>query len=58
MYRGYHQFTFKETMQMDKLYAFVNEWNFDKIAFLIDLKNDIRTNNMLIIIHCQNSCVI
>ena len=32
-------------MQIDKLYTFVvNEWNFDKIAFLIDLKIDIRTN--------------
>ena len=44
-------------MQIDQFYAFVNEWNFDKIAFLIHLKIDIRNNKMLNIMPSQKSCV-
>ena len=28
--RGNDRFSFKDTMQNDKLYTFANEWNFDK----------------------------
>ena len=31
----------------NKLNTFVNEWNFDKMPFMIDLRIDIRTKEML-----------
>ena len=32
---------------MNKLHTFVNEWNFDKMSFMVDLRIDIRTKEML-----------
>ena len=34
-------------MWINKLNTFVNEWNFDKMTFMVDLRNDIRTKEML-----------
>ena len=45
-------------MQIDKLHTFVNEWNFDKMVFMVDLNIDIRTKVMLNITPCRKSCVI
>ena len=45
--RGNHGFTLKDTMQIDKLNTFVNEWNFDKMSLMFDLRTDIRTMEML-----------
>ena len=30
-------------MQINKLNTFVNEWNFDKMSFMVDLRIDNRT---------------
>ena len=43
---------------MNKLHIFVNEWNFDKISFMVDLRIDIRTKEMLNITLCKKCCVI
>ena len=44
-------------MQIDKIYTFVNECNFDKIAFMVDLRIYIKTNEMLNIAPCQKNCL-
>ena len=38
---------FKDIMQIEKLQTFVNEWNYNKMAFIDDLRIDIRTKQML-----------
>ena len=45
-------------MQIDKLHTFVDEWNFDKMSFMVDLRIDIRTKKMLNITPSQKSCFI
>ena len=56
--RGNHRFILKDTMQIDKLHTFVNEWNFDKMSFIVDLRIDIRTKEMLNITPRQQSYII
>ena len=34
-------------MQLDKFHTFVNEWNFDKMAFMVDLRIEIKIKEML-----------
>ena len=43
-------------MQIEKLHTFVNEGNLDEISFMVDLRIDIKTKEMLNIIPSQNSC--
>ena len=40
-----HQFIFKDTMQIDKFRACVNEWNFDKILKLRKYCNNLSMQN-------------
>ena len=54
--RRNHQFIF--TMQNDKLYTFVNEWELDKMPFMAGLRIDRRTKEMLNITSSQKTCVI
>ena len=39
-------------MKINKLLTFVNVWNFDKMSFMVDLRIDIRTEEMLNITPC------
>ena len=43
-------------MQIDKPHTFVNEWNFDKVSFMVDLRIDIKTKETLNITPSQKSC--
>ena len=45
-------------MQIDQLHTFVNEWNFDKMLFMVDLRIDIRTKEMLNLTPSHKSCLI
>ena len=45
-------------MKINKLNTFVNKWNFDKMSFMVDLRIDIRTKEMLNITPCKESCFI
>ena len=45
-------------MQIDKFHAFVYEWNFDKTAFRVELRIDIRTKILLNITSSQKGCII
>ena len=45
-------------MQINRLNTFVNEWNFDKMSFMVDLRIDIRTWEMLTITSCKKCCFI
>ena len=45
-------------MQINKLDTFVNEWNFDKMSFMVDLRIDIKTKEMLNITPCKKCCFI
>ena len=56
--RGNHCFIFKDTLQINKLHTFVNEWNFDKMSFKNYLEIDIRTMEILNITPSQKSCFI
>ena len=38
---------FKDTMLIEKLKTFVNKWNYNKMAFIDELRIDIRTQKML-----------
>ena len=49
---GNHWFFFKNTKQIDKLHTFVDKWHFDKNAFMVDFRIDIRTKDMLNITPC------
>ena len=49
---------FKDNMQIKKLQAFVNESNYDKMAFMVDHRIVIKTKEMWKITSCQNSCFI
>ena len=40
-------------MQIDKLYTFVNEWNIYRMSFMVDLRIDLRTKEMLSITPSQ-----
>ena len=51
-------FIFKDFMQMDKLHTFLMNGTFYKMAFMVDLRIDIRTKEMLNITPYQKSCVI
>ena len=52
-----HKFTFKDTMQINTLQGCVYNWDFDKMAFMVDLRTDIRTKKMVNIIFSKISCV-
>ena len=45
--RRNHRFIFKDTMQTNNFHTFVNEWKFDQMACMVDLRIDIRTKKML-----------
>ena len=49
-------FILRNTMQIDKLHTFVNEWNLDEISFMVDLRIDKKTKEMLNLTPSQNSC--
>ena len=40
-------------MYINKLNTFVNGWNFDKMSFMVDLRIDIRTKEMLSTTPCK-----
>ena len=44
-------------MYINKLHTFVNEWNFDKMSFMVDLRIDMRTKEMMNITPCSASLV-
>ena len=45
-------------MQINKPHTFVNEWNFNKMSFMVDLRIDVWTKEMLNITPCQKCCFI
>ena len=45
-------------MLINKLHTFVNEWKFDKMLIMVDLRIDIRTKEMLNITPCKKCCFI
>ena len=45
-------------MLINKFNTFVNEWNFDKMLFMVDLRIDKRTKEMLNITPCKKCCFI
>ena len=45
-------------MQINKLNTFVNEWKLDKMSFMVDLRIDIKTKEMLNITPCNECCFI
>ena len=45
-------------MYITKLHTFVNEWNFDFMSFMVDLRIDIGTKEMLNITPCKKCCFI
>ena len=45
-------------MYINELHIFVNEWNIDKMSFIIDLRIDIMTKKMLNITPCEKCCLI
>ena len=45
-------------MSINKLNTFANEWNFDQMLFMVDLRINIRTKEMLNITPCKKCCFI
>ena len=45
-------------MSINKLHTFVNEWNYDKMSFMVDPRIDIRTKELLNITPCKKCCFI
>ena len=44
-------------MWINKLQPFVNEWNFDRMSFMVDLKIDTRTKEMLNVTPCKRTAL-
>ena len=53
-------YVFKDTkyLLINNLHTFVNERNFNKMSFMVALKIDIRTKEMLNITPCQKCCFV
>ena len=49
---------YQDTMSINKLHTFVNEWNYDKMSFMVDPRIDIRTKEVLNITPCKKCCFI
>ena len=47
LYGRTHKCMLKNTRQTNKFHSFINERNFDKVAFMINFGIDVRTESML-----------